>query len=71
MRSKYDQSMPSSSITPYQDLAFGERPTYARPDDSKRTQEIVLQQDLIMTDAYDMPTESEEGSASILEDGDK
>ena len=61
--------MAMSSITPYQDPVFGERPTYERPESSKRTEEMMHQQDEIMTDVYDMPTESEEGSTSILEDG--
>ena len=58
--------MSMSSISPYQDPAFGERPTYERPESSKRTEEMLHQHDEIMMDAYDMPTESEE--ASIIDD---
>ena len=59
----------SSSITPYQDPQFGERPTYERRmEDRKRTHEMVAQQDDIMTDAYyDVPTESEEGGGAPLD----
>lgn len=59
------------SITPYQDPAYGERPSYERPEPSKRSQEMLLQQDEIMADAYDMSNEGEEASTSILEDGDE
>jgi transposase len=60
-----------AAITPYQDPAFGERPTYERRHSSSRTRDLVEQQDKIMTDAYDMSTEMEEGGASIREYDDE
>ena len=62
-------SMPA--IAPYQDPAFGERPTYERRNSTSRTRELVQQQDKVMTDAYDIPVEMEEGGAPIPEDEDE
>ena len=35
-----------------------------------RAKQMAHEQDEVMTDVYDVPTESEEGSASILEEED-
>ena len=66
--------MSLSSITPYQDPAFGERPKYERGKSSSRTKEMVLQQDEIMEDAYayDQSGEGEDGGdgAQVVDEVD-
>ena len=57
-----------STITPYEDPAFGERPVYDRRDFTQRTKDMMLQEDENMADAYEMPTESDEGDTSMLEE---
>ena len=63
------RSMPA--IAPYQDPAYGERPTYGSYYDNEAVKEMVHQQDEVMTDVYDTSTEGDESSAHILEDGDE
>ena len=46
-------SMSDVSPAPYQDPLYGERPNYERPGSAKLTEEMVQQQDQVMSDIYD------------------
>jgi hypothetical protein len=54
-----------STITPYEDPVFGERPMYDRRDFTHRTKAMMLQEDENMADVYEIPTESDEGDTSM------